>query len=73
MLPPAVRLHRIASLFLLIPLAAILFIFLWTEEGVWAESFTAVNRLFIHFAPCWMLLTGLVVWPRISGSRGEFS
>ncbi len=57
----------VVMLFLLLPLGAILFIFTFSAEGAWARDFTAVNRLFIHYVPSWVLVIGVVIWSRFFG------
>jgi hypothetical protein len=48
---PAGPLRRTLTAFYLVLLAAQLFIFEGTQSGQWAEDWTAINRLPLHFAP----------------------
>ena len=54
------RLRRVGLGFILIFLATQLFIFGFTNQGRWAESYTAINRLPLHFAPA-LLFTALIM------------
>ncbi len=54
------RIRRFGLSFILIFLATQLFIFGLTEQGQWAESFTAINRLPLHFTPA-LLFTAFVM------------
>jgi hypothetical protein len=47
--PNAAR--RAATIFVLIFSATQIFIFGFTDQGVWADTYTAINRLPIHFVP----------------------
>lgn len=54
------RIRRFGLSFILIFLAAQFFIFGLTEQGQWAESFTAINRLPLHFTPA-LLYVALIM------------
>ncbi len=45
------RIQRIGLVFFSIFLATQLFIFGLTDQGLWADTFTAINRLPLHFVP----------------------
>ena len=53
------RARRSALSFILIFLATQLFIFGFTDQGLWADTYTAINRLPLHFLPA--LLFAVVV------------
>lgn len=46
---------RVMAIFLLLILASQAFIFGFTEQGRWATSYTAINRLPMHFVPAIVL------------------
>ncbi len=46
---------------LLLPLAAVVAIFLLSDQGRWASDYTAINRLFIHFMPLWVVVVTLLL------------
>jgi len=58
------RARRAALSFILIFLATQLFIFGFTDQGLWADTYTAINRLPLHFIPA--LLFAVVVIGRAS-------
>lgn len=45
------RARRAALSFILIFLATQVFIFGFTDQGIWADTYTAINRLPLHFLP----------------------
>ena len=53
------RTRRTALSFILIFLATQLFIFGFTDQGQWADTYTAINRLPLHFVPA--LLFAIIV------------
>ena len=57
---PSDRTGRTAMSFILIFVATQLFIFGFTNQGVWADTYTAINRLPLHFVPA-LLFTVAVV------------
>jgi hypothetical protein len=61
-LQPAGMQRRAVAVFYGVLLAAQLFIFEGTEQGRWAEDWTAINRLPLHFAPA--LVFSIVVAAR---------
>lgn len=54
------RESRIALSIIIWPLIAILALFVFSDQGAWAQSYTAINRLFIHFLPAWLLALGVI-------------
>ena len=52
--------YRIGFIFILIFLATQLFIFGFTDQGAWADTYTAVNRLPLHFVPA-LIFAALVI------------
>jgi hypothetical protein len=48
--------HQTQSLIIALPLLAIFSIFLFSAHGMWAENYTALNRLFLHFIPIWIFI-----------------
>jgi len=67
--PAARRTRRTAFSFILILLASQLFIFGFTSKGLWAESYTAINRLPLQFVPA--LLFVVMVVAHASLTNGE--
>ena len=55
------RARRTALSFILIFLATQLFIFGLTDKGMWADSYTAINRLPIHFVPALLFAVIVIV------------
>ena len=53
------RVRRTALSFILIFLATQIFIFGFTDQGLWADTYTAINRLPLHFVPA--LLFAVIV------------
>lgn len=51
------RVRRAALSFILIFLATQLFIFGFTDQGLWADTYTAINRLPLHFIPALLFAT----------------
>jgi hypothetical protein len=62
---------RIALSVIIWPLLSILSLFLFTDHGAWAKDFTAINRLFIHFIPAWLLSMGVIYYEQFSPSSEE--
>jgi hypothetical protein len=61
---------RLAALsFILIFLATQLFIFGFTDQGLWADTYTAINRLPLHFLPA--LLFAMIVIAHSSLTKNE--
>jgi hypothetical protein len=68
---PAGRTRRTIAVFYGVILCAQLFIFQATESGYWAEDWTAINRLPLHFAPPVVFSLAIVAWEhlRTEGNR----
>jgi hypothetical protein len=64
------RLGKVAAAFLLAFGASQLFIFALTEQGVWASTFTAINRLPLHFTPALIFLLLLSAVCATAGQHG---
>jgi hypothetical protein len=65
---------RVIAIFLGLFLASQFFIFGYTEQGRWAASYTAINRLAMHFAPALVIclficLYNLLVQATTSGAN----
>ena len=54
------------TLFILTLWAAFFGLFFFTEAGRWAEDFTSINRIILHFAPA-LLFWALTVWIGLLG------
>jgi hypothetical protein len=54
------RKNRIALSIIGWPLLAILLLFMFSDQGAWAKDFTAINRLFLHFLPAWILAVAVI-------------
>jgi len=52
--------RRAGIAFVLVFLACQLFIFGFTDQGIWADTYTAINRLPLHFVPA-LIFTALVI------------
>ncbi len=63
------RARRTALSFILIFMATQLFIFGFTDQGLWADTYTAINRLPLHFIPA--LLFAVVVIAQASLTQNE--
>ena len=63
------RARRTALSFILIFMATQLFIFGFTDQGLWADTYTAINRLPLHFIPA--LLFAVVVIAQASLTQDE--
>ncbi len=63
------RARRAALSFILIFMATQLFIFGFTDQGLWADTYTAINRLPLHFIPA--LLFAVVVIAQASLTQNE--
>jgi len=63
------RARRTALSFILVFLATQIFIFGFTDQGMWADTYTAVNRLPLHFIPA--LLFAVVVIAHASLQQDE--
>lgn len=63
------RESRIALSIIIWPLVAILSLFMFSDQGAWAQSYTAINRLFIHFMPAWLLAIGVIFHARFAAAE----
>ena len=63
------RARRTALSFILIFLATQIFIFGFTNQGLWADTYTAINRLPLHFIPA--LLFAVIVIANASLKQDE--
>jgi len=63
------RIRRTAVSFVLIFMATQLFIFGFTDQGLWADTSTAINRLPLHFIPA--LLFAVIVIAHASLTQNE--
>ena len=55
------RVFRISFAFLSIFLATQFFIFGLTDQGLWADTFTAINRLPLHFVPALLFVAFVIL------------
>jgi len=62
--------QRISLTFISIFLATQLFIFGFTDRGLWADTFTAFNRLPLHFVPALLFAAFMVLNSQLSGPGG---
>jgi hypothetical protein len=62
----AAHARRAGAAFILVFLATQLFIFGFTDQGMWADTYTAINRLPLHFVPALIYSSLLLVYLRIS-------
>lgn len=67
--PPRIR--KAVLLFIGLFLASQLAIFAVTEQGVWAETFTAINRLPLQFAPALVFTIFLLMGGAVAGLPGN--
>jgi len=58
--PTGTQVQRIGLSFICIFLATQVFIFGLTDQGLWADTFTAINRLPLHFVPA-LLFAALII------------
>jgi len=58
---PRNQVKRVGLAFLGVFLATQLFIFGLTDQGLWADTFTAINRLPIHFVPALLFITFVIL------------
>jgi hypothetical protein len=63
------RTRRTALSFILVFMTTQLFIFGFTDQGLWADTFTAINRLPLHFVPA--LLFAVIIIAHASLTPGN--
>ncbi len=63
------RESRIALSIIIWPLVAILSLFIFSDQGAWAHTYTAINRLFIHFMPAWLLAMAVIFHARFAAGE----
>ena len=71
--PSKYQVRQVGLGFILIFLASQLFIFGLTEQGRWAISFTAINRLPLHFTPALLFTAILMVHSSLNKGDPEIS
>ncbi|MEO1081897.1 MAG: hypothetical protein AAFY29_20235 [Pseudomonadota bacterium] len=57
------RSARIGLAFFVVAAAAQVMIFFFTEQGAWAEDWTAINRLPLHYVPALVFVSLVILWP----------
>ncbi|MEM9760737.1 MAG: hypothetical protein AAF933_15965, partial [Pseudomonadota bacterium] len=57
------RSARIGLAFFAVAAAAQVMIFFFTEQGAWAEDWTAINRLPLHYVPSLVIVSVVMLWP----------
>ena len=67
------QIRRFGLSFILIFLATQLFIFGLTEQGRWAVTYTAINRLPLHFIPALLFISFVMVHSSLNKSDSETS
>ena len=72
-LQPGYRARRAALSFILIFIATQWFIFGFTDQGLWADTYTAINRLPLHFVPALLFSVAVITQASltISGATRE--
>lgn len=63
---PGYRTRQTTLSFILIFLATQLFIFGFTDKGLWADTYTAINRLPLHFVPALLFVVVLMAHSRLA-------
>jgi hypothetical protein len=66
---PGYRIRRTALSFILLFLASQLFIFGFTDKGLWADTYTAINRLPLHFVPALLFVVVVVIHSRLKAVK----
>jgi hypothetical protein len=64
------RVRRTTLSFILIFLATQLFIFGFTNQGLWADTYTAINRLPLHFTPALLFAIVVIAHSSLAQSPG---
>jgi len=60
--------RRVGAVFIGVFLATQLFIFVFTDQGIWADTYTAINRLPLHFVPALIYAAVAILCSRASQS-----
>lgn len=63
--PRGDRVRRAGFSFIFIFLATQLFIFGFTDQGLWADTYTAINRLPLHFIPALIFAAATMTYSRL--------
>jgi hypothetical protein len=69
-LPAGHRARRTALSLILVFIAVQLFIFGFTDQGLWAGTYTAINRLPVHFVPALLFAVLMIVHAGVTESTG---
>ena len=72
-LPVGRRAKRTALSLILVFIAVQLFIFGLTDQGLWADTYTAINRLPIHFVPALLFAVLIITHAGVTSSTGTAS
>jgi len=65
---PTGRVQRVVVVFFLIFAATQIFIFGFTDQGIWADTYPAVNRLPLHFVPALVFAALLIISRRLDAA-----
>jgi hypothetical protein len=68
--PGAASECRVGAVFIVIFLAPQLFIFGFTNQGAWADTYTAINRLPLHFLPALLFASLAIFHARLAYADG---
>jgi hypothetical protein len=68
LMPPRERFNGVVAVFMLMFITAQVFIFAFTAHGEWAVSYTAINRLPLHFLPALLFAAAVVTQHRLKGA-----
>ena len=68
---PRSDVKRVGLAFLGVFIATQLFIFGFTDQGLWADTFTAINRLPIHFVPALLFIAFLILHQELVGESSS--
>jgi hypothetical protein len=69
--PKAAHEYRVGAVFIVIFLATQLFIFGFTNQGAWADTYTAINRLPLHFLPALLFASLAICNARLNGQHND--
>lgn len=62
--------RRAGLAFVFVFLACQLFIFGFTDQGIWADTYTAINRLPLHFVPALIFTAFIIIHERLATDHG---